>query len=481
MPFYIGPQKWWLDQHNTDIVTNGLVLNLDAGDSSSYPGTGTTWYDLSGNGNNGTLVGGVGYNRANGGSLIFQDNYVSLPDAFAFSDNPFTIECWVNGDTWGQVVNGNNFIYASQDSNLVGFYGLGYSHMGTTNIEGFFIADLYGNGRNISVFNTTPDPNKWYHIVALRTEGNEFIVYVNTEPSTNNQFSNLNLTSQQPVIGTNPASPENFYGKISVFRMYNRALTQGEIIKNYNALKVRYEPIVTDSLVLHLDAGNPSSYPGSGTTWYDLSGNGNNGILVNGVSYDSANSGSLVFDGSTGYVLTNYTQTAVEKYTISVWFKGLTSGDNILVSNRGVNESSGQSITLFVNFLIWPGSHIALDGNGIFVGSGNNVEGSSSSLDDGNWHNLVGVLDGQNGMVLSASNFNLYLDGILLNTTFDAFSGNAYPPFTGLEGTVIGSHVPGLGAGFYQGNISNVLIYTKALTQQEVTQNYNALKGRYAL
>jgi hypothetical protein len=55
--------------------------------------------------------------------------------------------------------------------------------------------------------------------------------------------------------------------------------------------------IVRDGLVLYLDATNPKSYPGSGTTWKDLSGNGNNGTLVNGVGYTDANKGSLVFDG----------------------------------------------------------------------------------------------------------------------------------------------------------------------------------------
>jgi hypothetical protein len=59
--------------------------------------------------------------------------------------------------------------------------------------------------------------------------------------------------------------------------------------------------IVTDGLVLCLDAGNPKSYPGSGTTWTDLSGNGNNGTLVNGVGYSGDNLGSLSFDGVNDY------------------------------------------------------------------------------------------------------------------------------------------------------------------------------------
>jgi len=60
--------------------------------------------------------------------------------------------------------------------------------------------------------------------------------------------------------------------------------------------------IVTDSLVLCLDAANPRSYPGSGTTWYDLSGNGHNGTLVNGVGFNSGERGSMIFDGTNDYI-----------------------------------------------------------------------------------------------------------------------------------------------------------------------------------
>ena len=60
--------------------------------------------------------------------------------------------------------------------------------------------------------------------------------------------------------------------------------------------------IVTDGLVLCLDAGDGKSYSGSGTTWYDRSGNGNNGILVNGPTFDSNNRGAIVFDGVNDHV-----------------------------------------------------------------------------------------------------------------------------------------------------------------------------------
>ena len=81
--------------------------------------------------------------------------------------------------------------------------------------------------------------------------------------------------------------------------------------------------IITDGLKLWLDASNPSSYPGSGTTWYDLSGNGNNGTMVNGVTYSTANGGVMSFDGVNDIV--NFTNSLIVNnltgHTISLWIK----------------------------------------------------------------------------------------------------------------------------------------------------------------
>ena len=113
MPYYIGPQKWWLDIKYPGIVKDGLILNLDAGNPASYSGIGTTWYDLSCNGNDGTLVNGVGYDSANGGSLVFDgdDDYITLPNNFLSWDtgNPFTISVWFKTTS-------NGVILGTQDS-----------------------------------------------------------------------------------------------------------------------------------------------------------------------------------------------------------------------------------------------------------------------------------------------------------------------------------------------------------------------------
>jgi hypothetical protein len=77
--------------------------------------------------------------------------------------------------------------------------------------------------------------------------------------------------------------------------------------------------IITQNLVLCLDAANPKSYPTTGTTWTDLSGNGNNGTLVNGVGYNTANGGALVFDGADDYITSLFATTSGQAVTYAGW------------------------------------------------------------------------------------------------------------------------------------------------------------------
>ena len=79
--------------------------------------------------------------------------------------------------------------------------------------------------------------------------------------------------------------------------------------------------IITTNLTSYLDAANPSSYPGSGTTWTDLSGNNNNFILTNGPTYDNRNGGSISFDGTDDYLLNNSLVLNYNaNFTIQFWF-----------------------------------------------------------------------------------------------------------------------------------------------------------------
>jgi hypothetical protein len=212
--------------------------------------------------------------------------------------------------------------------------------------------------------------------------------------------------------------------------------------------------IVTSGLVLALDAANTKSYPGSGTTWTDLSGNSNTGTLTNGPTYSSANGGSLSFDGTNDYVTTSAIVEAATNsnlQTISGWM----IGDGALFGSNA--NGTGQfhlRVSLISNVLTYRPSYY-----GGAAGEGDdNVSVTSRSA-----NNIVIVKT-------AAEKYDVYFNAekVLSQVTKKAtVSVNFYP------GYYYG------GVSWNGGNVSNYSIYNRALSAAEVSQNYNALKSRY--
>jgi hypothetical protein len=215
------------------VGTQGLVLCLDAGVSSSYPGSGNTWTDLSGKGNNGTLLNGVGFDDGNGGSLVFDgvDDYAQTTDngLGTGSSIPHTLEMWVNFNTltsprWWLAV--------------IGQYETGSHHwIGTTETQ-FGAWDA-----NCQRSPTLVGTNNWMHLVGT-FDGTTLTYYVNninTGGSCNADgfnFTNTNFTVG--TVGLGLDTEAYFNGKISKISIYNRALTPQEIQQNFNAYRGRF-------------------------------------------------------------------------------------------------------------------------------------------------------------------------------------------------------------------------------------------------
>jgi len=215
--------------------------------------------------------------------------------------------------------------------------------------------------------------------------------------------------------------------------------------------------IVTDGLVLHLDAGNSTSYPGSGTTWTDLSGSGNNGTLTNGPTYNGADGGSLVFDGVNDFIQCSGSLTATTA-TFIVWIRR--NGDQ--TSYHGILFSRGTSVT-GTNF--YP-----------------------SNLLGYHWNNAVDTFSWNSGLTMpnltwcmwavsvSSSSATAYL---CQSSGITSATNNVSHTITILDDIKVGQD--DFGGRFFNGNIAQALIYNRALTATEVTQNFDALKGRYGL
>lgn len=251
-----------------------------------------------------------------------------------------------------------------------------------------------------------------------------------------------------------------------------------------------FQKIITSGLLLNFDAGNSSSYSGSGTTWTDLSEFGNNGTLVGSPTYSSLNSGYLNFNGSTQYVTTNYNQTNVISYSIGVWFSTTaTNADGVLVQNRGVASTSGKSLTLGLSpYINASGSLGTASAGRLFFAA--DTDGAlesvctNSSFNDGQWHYVLATFNRASGNVDPNTDFEIYVDGVLQSvSSTSAGGGGVSVPLTGIEGTTMAKHFAWMGEtggpSLFNGKIATIQIYNKKLSSDLVQHNYNALKYRY--
>jgi hypothetical protein len=216
--------------HSPKIVTNGLVLCLDAADKKSYPGTGTLWTDRSGNGNNGTLTNGPTFSGTNGGSIVFDgsDDYVDTPPIIA-SNSFFTISTWVYLASGA----GNFPMIASVKSGGgISFFGI---RIGSNSAPGFnlYLNGLQTNNQNVPLINT------WYNAVAVYDGSAK--VYVNSVLLSQSSAGSSAGFPAGVWIGNGSLLGNSFWkGNIAQTSIYNRALTPQEILQNFNATRGRY-------------------------------------------------------------------------------------------------------------------------------------------------------------------------------------------------------------------------------------------------
>jgi len=230
--------------------------------------------------------------------------------------------------------------------------------------------------------------------------------------------------------------------------------------------------IVRDGLVLLLDAAKKDSYLGSGTVWNDISGNRNNGTLTNGPTFNNSNNGSIVFDGGDDYNLLpiNFiSYPSLTTFTISLWFKSAQSTGGTLFAQQDSLDISATAGYVPVVYLRSDG---LLRVEPFWTNSVNNNILSTTSLNDNVWHNVTTTYN-------SGVN-QLYIDGeyVTQRTGLSLFSYTTnYYYFIG-AGRAAGRS---LGTNYFSGNISAFCFYNKALSAAEVSQNFNALRGRYGI
>lgn len=456
------------------IDRRNIIAYYDAGNRQSYPGSGSSWFDLSGNGLHVTLFNSPTFSTDGGGSLVFNgsNQYGKCPanSLFAIGTGPFTIHIWYkhtqrngygcffdfgSGSNSGQGI----LLFGAAASSFP--YGLLHASNGfrildyNLRINTWEMVTLVGNGAGSGSRNMTMYRNG-------RRTGNIYTV-------------DYNWTANEPWIGWNKAAGggETMKGSLSTIAYYSRAFDQREILEFYNETKSRFDDIfeqpqtyyprpVTANLALLLDG---ASYSGSGTNWPDTSGNGRDGTLINSPTYNSANGGYFTFNGptSSAYANTAYVLPASNSFTMAGFVRSAGSAGSF--SNRvfGNADSTGGGSGASVIFL-----DSGNDRTLFFVRRGNGGTDLSYIPDlelTNTWHYICMVYDTSTGL-------RMHIDGNQITSSATLGYGSSLTFRVGRDGN---------GSDAFKGDVGLVHIYNKALSNSEIQQNFNAYRGRYGI
>jgi hypothetical protein len=460
MTLGIGRVGWRNYVSPTPIYPTSLKLFIDAGNTASYTGTGTTVTDLVGT-QNGTLINGTSYSSSDGGSFVFDGvndyitfgtnaaikpttqgtitimakviNTTNTSNGVLFANNTFGLRKGVQIFAANKVYeNGNMVHYIGSDSTQNGQY---FSATGADYVDSWKMFTLTWNGTNIKTYRNG-------------------VLF-------NNRVQTLVVTqelSASTVLGNYPGgSYPALKGNISYLKIYDVARSQAEITADFNEIKARYESPYPSSLKLFIDAGNPLSYTGTGTTVTDLTGT-QNGTLTNGVGYSSLDGGSFVFDGVNDLITFahNAAIKPTAKGTLSVMCKLLAPYTGIVLSTMDRN-------TYFKGVAIYQ------DNSPFRVQLASNTARQSTNYSaryDGVWKMLTVTWDG--------TTVTKYVNDALQGTVAQTIAVTTHTnPVT--IGDMSPNDYP------MKGNVSWAKIYDDVITLADVQANFNSIKTRYGL
>ena len=231
--------------YNPRIVTDGLLLCLDAGNTKSYPGSGTTWTDLSGI-NNGSLNGAT-YSSFGGGSIEFDGNndYVSLGGKTYIgsgeietgeANGNYTLEAWINvRSSQGTTTNSDSIVGSTST------YGVGMQ----VGISGSSPRINYGARGTSNFYSSTFSYNTWTHVVLSRIGGTSVRTYLNGQFDISAPATDLEVAAGQSYSGmqignSSPRITGYYDGYISIVRIYKIGLTDEQVQQNFNATRSRF-------------------------------------------------------------------------------------------------------------------------------------------------------------------------------------------------------------------------------------------------
>ena len=410
------------------VDADGLALDIDASKMSSYPQTGTSWYDLSGNGFSTTLVNGPTFQTGGWFNLDGTDDRIQRTSNI-LTTTTGTVVMWLRttDQTW-LMIEGNTTSY----------------YLGAIYLGGAWYNQSCGSPSYFVDTKSSTNPTSEGYI------DGRFHMF---------EAKNVDLSgwTTHQFLDYGGGSTFNMAGDVAKIQMYNKNLTAAESKQNYFGA-----PIVTDGLVFAVDANNIVSYPKSGTSWYNLTGSVD-GTLTNGPTFSPADGGELIFDGTDDYIdfgnPGSLFNPATSTMTMMGWIYVKNNQINILI---GLQESGAGSLSLGTNS----------SGNVRFIcrptaGAQGTID-SSATLALNTWYHIAMTKDTAN----SISDCTLWINGSPVNT---ASSTVNFPTSTA---AIRSAYY--FDAQIYSNiNIGSIQVYNRALTAAEVLQNYQAEQYRF--
>jgi hypothetical protein len=427
-----------------NIVTTNIGPNLDAGYTPSYPRTGTTWTDISGSLNNGTLINGVSY-ASDAFTFDGTDDAVTIP-TITLGNGNWSVCMWISAGSF-------NADYGKLLSNNSG--GPVSNALGVT--SGKISYQYYLTSWNQQLGNTSLTAGPWYFLTWVNSSPGQMLMYVNGVVDCALFTSTTNNGGPVNSIGRNWFS--TFPGKISTVSIYQgKSLTPAEILQNYYTGLQRFIP--TGSLVLYLDGNNTNKQVMTASTANDISGNNYNGTLTNGVALARDGQRSFSFDGVDDYISLTGTISLGNTFTIISWIKLSVVGGTYNVYGCVANGSD--------NWFGVAGSVINFRGTEIADVNNFDLNGVTT-LSVGVWYQIA--------VTVNVSTVTIYLNGVVENSVVKSF---VIATWNSNGGNDIGRR-GGINSNFFNGNVGQVRAYNTVLSTANILTIYTAGKQRYGL
>ena len=439
--------KMIVNRDYESVVTDGLVLNFDASYIPSYPATGSSWYNLGPTQSNGTLENSPVFSA--GGWITFDgsNNYINVSSSVNVG-NPNTICALIKLSS----SNADTIIYGPNANGQDNWLGINGNRL-------YMFVTQAADVNNVTFQGTTTldtTNTRWYFVTSI-VSGSSATLYLNgIQENTTSQAFTIASWSGTLAIGRRGAVSQRYFnGSIKNVLGYSRALSQSEILQNYYLGR-----IITDSLVVMLDAANQVSYNKETNSWYNLSGVLYNGTFQNSPTYSNVNNGVIDFDGTSAWVQISTYTFGNGNWTCNAWVQG----DVVGYSTAGnlVSNSSGGPVTSAMGFVSSKIHYRNYDG-AWKSNSGN------TTLSAGRWYMLTWV--NYAGATAGGGTMKMFVDGLADSSVFNSYTTNGGPC------DAIGRNW----FSYFNGKIGVVQFYNKSLSDSEVTQNFSAYRSRYAI